>query len=41
MLAPEFGVAHALGVVLKVSGLDSDGVGNPRCGGIDGAKEPD
>ncbi len=39
MLASECGIAHALGVVLKVSGLDSDGIGNRGCGSVDTAKE--
>jgi hypothetical protein len=40
VLATELGIAHALGVVLKVSGFDSDAVRNHRRGGIESSKEP-
>src|SRR6185437_5156644 len=39
VLASESGIAHAFGVVLKVGGFDSDGIGNRGCGGIDASKE--
>jgi len=41
VLTLKLGIAHALGVVLKVSSLDSDGVGNGGRGGVDSSKEPD
>jgi hypothetical protein len=31
VLSAEFGIAHALGVIVKVGGLNSDGVRNRLC----------